>query len=240
MELYGKLSRLYISADLKSGAGLALDDKQAHYLRNVLRKETGDTVRLFNGRDGEWLAELKEVSKKGVLAVAKEQIRPQPSHARTIHLLFAPLKKDRMDFLIEKSVELGVTHFHPVITARTADARTLNHDRLTAQVIEAAEQCERMDVPVLLPDLPLKQKLAGWKDGAIHWAYERSDAAPLTASDDQTAAFLIGPAGGFDDNEVNILSSHESVKPISLGETIYRAETASLLCLASLQIKSQK
>lgn len=239
MELYVKLSRLYVTADLKAGTGIAVDDKQAHYLRNVLRKETGDTVRLFNGRDGEWLAALQDVSKKGVLAAPKEQIRKQPASTRSIHLLFAPLKKDRLDMLIEKSVELGVTHFHPVITARTEN-RNLNHDRITAQIIEAAEQCERMDVPALLPEAPLKQKLSQWKDGPIQWAYERSDAALLTTSDSKTAAFLIGPAGGFDENEAEMLASHESVKSISLGEIIYRAETAALVCLASLQIKSQK
>ena len=238
MELYGKLSRLYVTADLKTGAGIALDDKQAHYLRNVLRKESGDTVRLFNGRDGEWLAELQDVSKKGVLAAAKEQIRKQPQNPRTVHLLFAPLKKDRMDFLIEKSVELGATHFHPVITART-DARNLNYDRITAQIVEAAEQCERMDVPALLPEGPLKQKLSQWdKKTPIHWAYERSDTRQISVNTAETVAFLIGPAGGFDETEAALLSNHESVKPISLGENVYRAETACLLCLASLHVKS--
>jgi 16S rRNA (uracil1498-N3)-methyltransferase len=234
MELYGKLSRLYRPEDLKAGAGIALDEKQSHYLKNVLRKNAGDTVRIFNGRDGEFLARIEHVSKKSLLLSLQEQIRPQPEKTRSVHMVFAPIKKNRMDFLIEKSVELGATDLHPVITARTEN-RHLNHERLSAQIAEAAEQCERMDIPLLHPALPLQQKIAGWNyTQTLHACLERSENPEISSIREKTPAFLTGPEGGFDEAETRLLlnSGNRGVVPISLGKTVYRAETAIFLCLA--------
>jgi 16S rRNA (uracil1498-N3)-methyltransferase len=241
MELYGKLSRLFTPGDLKLNAEVPLDDAQTHYLKNVLRKSINDTVRIFNGRNGEFLAEIKELGKKGGTIVLTKKIREQPEKTLLLHLLFAPIKKARMDFLIEKATELGVTDLHPVLTARTEN-RHLNEDRTRAQIMEAAEQCERMTVPVLHPVATLKEKLAIWdKTTPFYWCFERSEGAPhLSALPGTMTAFLIGPEGGFDETEIRILSAHESVKPVSLGETVYRAETAAFLCLATATLKNQK
>jgi 16S rRNA (uracil1498-N3)-methyltransferase len=241
MELYGNLSRLYVPDDLKLNASLALGDDQAHYLKNVLRKSANDTLRLFNSRDGEFIGTLEDISKKGARVTLTKQIRTQPSNTPPVHLLFAPLKKDRMDFLVEKAVELGVTDLHPVITART-EVREPNETRIRAQIIEAAEQCERMSVPVLHPATPLLKKIAAWNGPKpLYWCFERSESAPhIAALPAQAAAFIIGPAGGFDENEARLLASHESVKQISLGQAVYRAETAAFLCLGAVLLKNQK
>ncbi len=241
MEPYGKLSRLYRSDTLTAGATIALDDAQAHYLKNVLRKTSGAAVRIFNGQDGEYLCEISTLTKKGGTVTVQKQIRPQPTQSRPAHLLFAPIKKARMDFLIEKAVELGVTDLHPAITARTEN-RNLNESRLTSQIIEAAEQCERMTIPHLHSCLPLKSKLAKWdKTTPLYWCYERSAGAPhITSVSGPLTAVLIGPEGGFDESETALLSAHESVKPISLGETIYRAETAAFLCLSAMLLKTSQ
>ncbi|MCC7305491.1 MAG: 16S rRNA (uracil(1498)-N(3))-methyltransferase [Alphaproteobacteria bacterium] len=233
MELYGKLSRLYTTSDLAPGADIALTDNQAHYLKNVLRKNTNDTVRLFNGRDGEFTAAIKDLGKKGGTVTLQEKIRRQPGPRAPVHLLFAPIKKDRMDFLIEKSVELGVTDLHPVLTHRTEN-RNLKEERLRAQVLESAEQCERMDIPVLHPPVDLKKKIAAWPAGqTILWCFERSEGSPPLSSIKQKQwAFLTGPEGGFDETEAQILSSQPVIKAVSLGPTVYRAETAALLCLS--------
>ncbi len=231
MELYGKLARLFTDADLKDGAEITLSADQAHYLKNVLRKNAGDALRLFNGRDGEFMGALKDISKKSASVTLTKKIREQPAAPAPVHLVFAPLKKDAMDFLIEKSVELGVTHLHPVLTNRT-DIRKVNAGRLQAQVIESAEQCERMTIPALLPLADMKAKIAGWTGSApVLWARERGE-APFLATQKSPSAFLVGPAGGFDEAEDGFLAAQKAVEPVSLGPAILRAETAALLCLS--------
>ena len=237
MELYGSLSRLFTPADLNLGAETTLPENHAHYLRNVLRKNPGDTIRLFNGRDGEWLAEIATLGKKSGSAKLTKKLRDQPPAPPTVHLLFAPIKKARLDFLIEKAVELGVTHLHPVITARTEN-RNLNAERLQAQIIEATEQCERMDVPIFFDAMPLDKKIAAWNAAPeILWCFERSNAESLGMTPLKNPAFLIGPEGGFDDREIRYLSEQAFIKSVSLGAAILRAETAAIFCLAC--VKSQ-
>lgn len=234
MERYGKLARLYTAQDLAQGVAAALTEEQTHYLKNVLRKKPGDALRVFNGRDGEFLAALEAAGKKILSARVQKKIREQPERLRETRLLFAPIKKSRMNFLIEKAVELGVTRFHPVITAHTEN-RSLNETRLRAQVIEAAEQCERMDIPQLHAPEPLKTKISAWdKSVNILWCYERSIKSPSLKEEagNGNYAFLIGPEGGFDDDEAAFLSRHSFVRPVSLGDSILRAETAALSCLA--------
>lgn len=241
MELYSKLARLYIPGDLKSGAVLTLAADQSHYLKAVLRKEEGDLIRIFNPASGEWQARLTAFSKKASTAEIVERLRPPADMEQKVHLVFAPIKKQRLDILIEKSVELGVTHLHPVYTERTQN-RALKQDRLNAQVIEAAEQCERMTVPQVEAPKILKAFLRDWpKEKKVFWALEQPGLSPLTDQQDCPEwAFLIGPEGGFSKDEVNLLNGYENFIPITLGSRILRAETACFLCLSHVQLLSIK
>jgi 16S rRNA (uracil1498-N3)-methyltransferase len=231
-ELYGKLARLYSAHPLQTGQSMALAPDQAHYVRNVLRKNPDDTVRLFHADSGEFLARLTTLDKKGAIVAIENQLRSPAPPSRHVHLLFAPIKKTRMDFLIEKAVELGVTDLHPVITHRTEN-RHLNEERLRAQITEAAEQCERMHIAALHPVQPLKSKAQNWdKKSPVFWALERADAKPLASlSIAGDISFLIGPEGGFDTSEIEYLQQFSAFQPISLGTAVLRAETAALLCL---------
>ncbi|MEZ5918489.1 MAG: 16S rRNA (uracil(1498)-N(3))-methyltransferase [Alphaproteobacteria bacterium] len=226
------LPRLYTDQNLKEGLAIPLDRKQAHYLGNVLRLQDGASVRLFNGQDGEWLATLESPSKKNFAAAPVRQIKAQPSNTTQIHLLFAPIKKHRMDILIEKSVELGVTDLHPVLTDRT-EIRKLNTERLHTQIIESAEQCERLEIPALHPLEKLDQKLARWnKSQKILWGDERGNGTSLGHISEESWAFLIGPVGGFTAEEAERFRALPFIQPISLGPQIYRVETAAILCLS--------
>lgn len=212
-------------------------ESQAHYLRNVLRRQSGDRLRLFNGRDGEYLAVLQAVGKALVTARCETGLKVQPPAPVPLHLLFAPVKKARLDFLIEKAVELGATHLHPVIT-RNTETRTLNEDRLHAQIIEAAEQCERLDRPVLLPPMPLESLGQAWPAGCLVLAcLERKNAPFIAQALSGVAgprAALIGPEGGFTEEEALWLESLSFVRPVTLGARILRSETAACAALVQL------
>lgn len=236
-ELY-KTVRLYLNAPFEENAKIILQSDQAHYLRNVLRKDTGDFLRVFNGRDGEWLAEITDCGKKEASIKLKQLTRLQGNPPKPLWLYFAPIKKQRMDFLIEKAVELGVTHLCPIITRRTEN-RNLNTERLRAQIIEAAEQCERLDIPVLQES----QKMSSaeiFKNCPlpVFACLERSHAQSIAAQNfSKGAAFIIGPEGGFDNYESEMLSGNSSITPLDLGDRILRAETACLACLSFSGLK---
>lgn len=230
LSLY-KFARLYLNEEFSAGGEIPLAEDQVHYLRNVLRAEPGQRVRVFNGRDGEWLAEIAALDKKRGAVRLAERIAVQPPAGPRVMLLFAPIRKHRLDILIEKAVELGVTDLYPVLTARTEN-RTLKPERISAQIIEAAEQCERLDLPVLYPVQSLDEMLRSWGGPAILACVERKDLpalAPLKGLAD--CAFLVGPEGGFDAREIELLCGSPKVSPVGLGETILRAETAALYCL---------
>ena len=233
VENYIKLPRLYVDQNLTEGISVTLTGGQAHYLKTVLRREAGRKIRLFNGRDGEWLGEVTVLSKKEAAVKLTMQTRTRPEKTGAVHLLFAPLKKQRLDFLIEKGVELGATDFHPVLTART-EVRKLNTERITAQITEAAEQCERLDRPVLHDFIPLERKLTAWDAALPLFACLEREEAPYisTIVFPQDRAFLIGPAGGFENQEKERIKARDFVRPVSLGETLLRAETAALKCLS--------
>lgn len=231
---YIKCPRLYVEDDLTSGTEIRLEDMHTHYLKNVLRKKSGDMLRLFNGRQGEWIGEIKDIAKKNSTAVLNECLKEQIEREHRLHLLFAPIKKARMDMLIEKSVELGVTDIHPVITQNTENRR-LNYNRLQAQVIEASEQCERLNIPRIHDETTLKKLLAEWHEPqTLFVALERSPhTMHLTTASDH-AFILIGPEGGFTEEEHEAMLAHHAVTAISLGEHILRAETAALKALSLL------
>ena len=233
---HSKLPRLFVEAALSPDLAVALAAPQAHYLRNVLRRGDGDAVRLFNGHDGEWLAVLAATDRRAVAAVPREPLRTQPAAGIETELLFAPLKKDALDTLLQKATELGATRLRPVLT-RNTEARRFNADRALAQVREAAEQCERLTVPDLAPLEPLEAALAARPaDQTLYIALERAGAPALSPVADLKAAFLIGPEGGFTQAERHWLAALPGACPVSLGETILRAETASLYCLAARRL----
>ncbi len=239
MHALKKWPRLYTEPDLAAGQTLSLPDGQAHYLRNVLRMAAGDSVRLFNGRHGEWAAVVVAADKKGVALRCETLLREQPRAGPAVHLLFAPIKKARLDFLVEKAVELGATHLHPVFTQNTEN-RTLNQERLRAQIMEAAEQCERMDMPRLFPPVPLEDGLRKWPhDTGMLACIERDGAAPIgqalrTGQNEEGYAVLTGPEGGFTAEERQKLAAHPFVRTVSLGPLVLRSETAVCAALAAI------
>lgn len=229
--------RLYTSEPLSMETPFSLTDGQAHYLKNVLRQSDGDVIRAFNGRDGEFLAKISELKKKSGSARPYEKIKSQPETSNSIHLLFTPLQKNRFDFLIEKSVELGVTDFHPVITKRT-EVRKINKSRLEAQIIEASEQCERLSLPKLHGIQDISRALSSADlPKPVFWGKERGQATAL--SDIEMAkqiSILVGPPGGFDDFEMQTFEKLPELKAVSLGKQILRTETAALCMLSYLNI----
>jgi 16S rRNA (uracil1498-N3)-methyltransferase len=235
METGGR-TRLHVTADLGKGVALPLADGQVHYLLHVLRAQQGDRLRLFNGRDGEWAAELETVTKRGVIVRALAQTAPQ-SAAPDIWLVFAPVKKTPGEYLVQKATELGAAKLQPVFTRRTIVSR-INEERLAANAIEAAEQSDRLDVPEIAAPLALEKLLASWpRQRRLYFCDEGGDASPLAqaALPHQPAAILTGPEGGFDPAERALLRGLEFVIPVTLGPRILRADTAALAALAVWQ-----
>ena len=231
-----KLPRLFTTHPLTSNGVIPLDKGQAHYLHNVLRRKEGDFVRLFDGQNGEWIGALQNIGKKGGDVYLEEQLFQQPENKRRIHLVFSPIKKHRMDWLIEKAVELGATDFHPIITQNT-EVRKINEERLNQQIFEAAEQCERFIIPALHPLQKLENLLTGWSnDVPLLSCIERFDTKPLQDIDltnTTDTALLIGPEGGFTKEEKELVAKHSTA--VSLGETILRCETAVVKALILIE-----
>ncbi|MBT4879842.1 MAG: 16S rRNA (uracil(1498)-N(3))-methyltransferase [Alphaproteobacteria bacterium] len=238
MSLFHTLARLYTPEDLSSQTNIPLSSQQAHYLCHVLRLKSGDPVRLFNGRDGEFLAKLKLTTKKSPHLDVENRLHPQ-SPEKGPALVFAPIKNDRMGWMMEKATELGVQELFPVITERTT-TRNFNRKRLEARIIEAAEQCERLTIPTLHDSLPLHDFLATWsKDIPILWAVERTKAPTFVEElkrQPTAMTFLVGPEGGFSNSEKEILKETSFMNPVTLGAKILRTETAALSGLTLLQM----
>ena len=234
-----KSPRLYVDAPLSAGADVALDRPQAHYLIHVLRLKTGDTVLVFNGRDGEWQAKLAEGGKRTVSLAVTAQTRPQ-TKAPDLHYLFAPLKSARLDYVVQKAVEMGVARLQPVLTRHGQMAR-VNLDRMRANAIEAAEQCGILSLPEIGEPQPLTSLIAHREpERWLVFCDEDADAAnPIAALQavppQAPLAVLIGPEGGFADDERAALLSTPSVARLSLGPRILRADTAAVAALAVVQ-----
>ncbi|MFO1088474.1 MAG: 16S rRNA (uracil(1498)-N(3))-methyltransferase [Hyphomicrobiales bacterium] len=233
-----RLPRLYVAPLPGPGDTSRLDAKQAHYLTVVLRRKSGDRFLAFNEAQGEWLAELEQVRKHDWALRIVEQRKP-PQALPDVWYLFAPLKHERLDYLAQKITEMGACRAIPVLTDH-AQRQTLNLDRLKANMIEAAEQCELVGIPSLEPPQPLDAVLARWpKDRALVWCNEdRRDTGPLDDLGRVPAgpvALLIGPEGGFSEAERARLSALPFVHPLGLGPRVLRADTAAVAALALIQ-----
>lgn len=213
-------------------------EAQAHYLFGVMREGVGARVLVFNGQDGEWLAEVTEAGKRKGVLLCLERTREQTAPA-DLWLLFAPVKKARTDFIVEKAVELGAARLVPVATDYTNSER-LRRDKAEAHVREAAEQCGALSLPEVAEMAPLTRLLADWPEGRrILWADERapagSPATVLLAAEPGSWAILIGPEGGFSEAERTRLRTLPFVVPVSFGPRILRAETAAIAAMTLWQ-----
>lgn len=233
-----RLQRLFVDQPLGSGLTATTTPEQAHYLAHVLRLEPGRELLVFNGRDGEWLARIATVAKKAVGLVLVEQTRPQTPAADLV-ICFAPIKAGRLDWLVQRATEMGAGVLQPVLTQHT-QVRDPGISRLSANVLEAAEQCGVLAVPDVRPPVKLEKLLAGW-DRDRRLVYADEDASTnnplpaLSAIAETKLGLLVGPEGGFSEDERKMLRALPFVTPIPLGPRILRADTAAIAALAVLQ-----
>lgn len=232
--------RIFVEAELVSGTIVALDAEQSHYLLSVMRLAAGCSLLAFNGIDGEYECELGIAGKKTALLTIGARTRKQES-VPDIWLMFAPLKKDRTDFVVEKATELGASRIVPVIT-RYAISDKVKAERWRAQAIEAAEQSRRLDVPVIDEAVGLEKLLQQWDETRrLYFMDETGNGLPVASvfqNAPAPAAFLIGPEGGFSGQELELLRSKPFARAVSLGKRILRAETAALAALSCWQALS--
>lgn len=233
------MTRLYHADNLYANQLLTLDEGQTHYLRHVLRATIGHRLAIFNERDGEWFAHLTTLSKAVSTVTLEKQLRPAVI-GPDLALLFAPIKHDPLTFLMEKATELGVRHFHPVMTERCNISR-LNQERLHSNAINATQQCERFDIPALHSLMPLRDVLLKWDVRVpLFVCEERGQASPIAEAlrpllPKAPVGFLVGPEGGFSSQEITYLKTLSFTHFVSLGPRILRAETAALAAITCYQ-----
>jgi len=233
-----RMQRLFLPHDLIQDAVVEPDPQQSHYLSHVLRLKPTAKLLVFNGRDGEWLAEVATVEKKKVLLTLLAQVRPQPPHSDLLYC-FAPLKAGRLDYLVQKAVEMGAGVLQPVITQHT-QMSTVGTDRLRANAVEAAEQCGILAIPRVEDAIKLDRLLWLWEPGRrLIFCDEGADTnnpiPALSAVAERKLGLLVGPEGGFSEEERQQLRALPYVTPIPLGPRILRADTAAVAALAVIQ-----
>ncbi len=230
--------RLYLDAPIAASQELNLGREQAHYLRHVLRLEDGGEVLVFNGRDGEWQARLLAGGKRSAALRAEKQIRSQPATRGPVYA-FAPLKHARLDYVVQKAVEMGASRLSPVFTQHTQVNR-MNMERMRSNAVEAAEQCGILSLPEIDEPQPLGRWVNSLESGRVlvfcdEDEAERSPVDVLAPVKDKPIALLVGPEGGFSDEERAALRAKENVIRLSLGPRILRADTAAVAALALVQ-----
>ena len=233
-----RMQRLFIDAPLSKGAVYEASKEQYNYLVNVLRFEEGQAMLVFNGRDGEWKAELSFPTRKRLMLTATEQARPQPVPC-DLHYLFAPLKVGRLDYLVQKAVEMGAGLLQPVMTQHV-QGKLGSLDRVRANVIEAAEQCGVLGIPEVAEPRKLIDLLENWPQDRRIIFCDEGDAGQnplpiLSRIEEKKHALLIGPEGGFSDEERRLLHGLDFVTAIPLGPRILRADTAAVAAMAIVQ-----
>ncbi len=241
MSLYNfEAKRVYVDTPLNVNKIIEASFDQVNYLVNVLRLKQGDTILLFNGTDGEWLAKITEATRKKCLLTLEKQARPQPDTPE-LWYAFAPIKSARLDYMVQKAVEMGVSKLIPVITRRTQAAR-LKLERMQANVIEAAEQCGILSIAEVEPEVKLEQFLERCRAlstvSLIFCDENNAVANPLSLIKQavgRVACVLIGPEGGFDQAERTAIMNVPNSIPISLGPRILRADTAAVAALTAVQ-----
>lgn len=237
-----KTQRLFIDLPLGTNLEIEADRAQANYLLNVLRLKSGANVLLFNGKDGEWLARIEPSGRKACLLKIEKQTRQQPAPYDLMYC-FAPLKQGRLDYMVQKAVEMGAGILQPVLTHHTQVTK-VNLDRIRANALEAAEQCGILSIPECKEPVRLPQLLDNWQaDMALIFADESAGSEnPLVGlnslAKNTQKALLIGPEGGFSPEERQNLLSKDFVIPVSLGPRILRADTAAVAALAIMQAAS--
>jgi 16S rRNA (uracil1498-N3)-methyltransferase len=233
-----RMQRLFLPHDLAQDGVVEPDQQQSHYLAHVLRLKPSAKLLVFNGRDGEWLAEVVAVEKKKVLLRLLAQVRPQPPHPDLLYC-FAPLKAGRLDYMVQKAVEMGAGVLQPVITQHT-QMSTVGTDRLRANVVEAAEQCGILAIPRVEDPVKLDRLLWLWEPGrrlvfCDEGAETNNPIPALSAIAERRLGLLVGPEGGFSEEERQQLRALPFVTPIPLGPRILRADTAAVAALAAIQ-----
>jgi 16S rRNA (uracil1498-N3)-methyltransferase len=233
-----RMQRLFVESPLHAGARHEATREQFNYLVNVLRFNEGSSLLVFNGRDGEWRAELSMPSRKQAILTAAEQTRPQPPACDLVYL-FAPLKVGRLDYLVQKAVEMGAGVLQPVMTQHV-QGKIASLDRVRANVVEAAEQCGVLGIPAVEVPRKLEDLLASWpRDRRIIFCDEGNESQNplpiLKGISEHRLALLIGPEGGFSEAERTLLHSLDFVTAIPLGPRILRADTAAVAAMAVIQ-----
>ena len=223
--------RLFIDTELADGHDVRIEGGQAHYLSNVMRMKEGAPVKLFDDRTGEWLAEVSAIGKRDMILRVSGLLRPRES-VPDLWLLAAPVKKARLDMVVEKACELGVARYQPVITRRTIIER-MNMERLRTTMVEAAEQCGRTALPEIADAVKLPALLRDWPEGRTLYFADEEGGVPLAeVAKPGQAAILVGPEGGFDAEERAAIKALPQAVGVSLGPRILRAETAALAAIS--------
>lgn len=229
--------RLFVQNDITKSTNLVLDEKQSHYLANVMKQKLGNQILCFDGSSGEYNCEISSLSKKSMKLLVLEKTR-EFEKSPDLWILFAPLKKDKTDFVIQKATELGVSKIIPVLTKHTISEK-VRTDRFYMQTIEASEQCQRLDIPEIVQAIKLESLLEKWdKDRILYMMDETKNGDNIleTFAKNKTAsAILVGPEGGFCSQEIQMIKKQPFVKMISLGKRILRAETAVLSAISCWQ-----